>query len=171
MEDLELGAALSLVTFKEISRRIRLETHVNRLVTAIDATPDVFLVADAEWRIAFVNPAFTSPVTVWRSVGRPDDCCAHRPRRRRSTRIGTGHQGSEWIGELVNLRRDGTYQVEATVSPISDMAGRFIGYVACERDITTRKKLEDAFRLQRDFVRTYCNRSTAPFAASTANSA
>jgi len=33
------------------------------------------------------------------------------------------------------------------------MTGRFIGYVACERDITTRKKLEGDLRLQHDFVR------------------
>ncbi len=33
------------------------------------------------------------------------------------------------------------------------MMGSFIGYVACERDITARKKLEGDLRLQHDFVR------------------
>ncbi len=61
MVDLELASLdddHALVTFKDVARRMRLESHVNRLVTAIDATPDVFFLTDAECRITFVNPAF-----------------------------------------------------------------------------------------------------------------
>ena len=62
-------------------------------------------------------------------------------------------QGREWIGEFINVRRNGeTYQVESTVSPISDIAGRFMGYVICERDITMRQQLQDALRVEHDFV-------------------
>ncbi|HEX7569801.1 MAG TPA: ATP-binding protein, partial [Verrucomicrobiae bacterium] len=45
-----------------------------------------------------------------------------------------------------------TYHVECTVSPITDIAGRFMGYVACERDITVRRQLQVALRAERDFV-------------------
>ncbi len=157
LEVVSLGGGFSLVTFKEASRRLRLETHVQRLITAIDATPDVFLVADAELRIAFVNPAFhaTSGYSMEEVLGRPDDFLrAPFEREKVNAYRDLVTHGNEWIGELVNLRRNGeTYHVEATISPISDMAGRFVGYVACERDITMRKHLEDALRRERDFVR------------------
>ena len=160
MADLELAPLdehHTLVTFKDIARRMRLESHVNRLVTAIDATPDVFFLTDADGRITFVNPAFhnVTGYDIEAVLDRTDEFLrAPSEAEKVSAYLEHVSQGREWIGELTNLRRDGTsYQVEATVSPISDMTGRFIGYVACERDITTRKKLEGDLRLQHDFVR------------------
>jgi len=160
MADLELAPLdehHTLVTFKDIARRMRLESHVNRLVTAIDATPDVFFLTDADGRITFVNPAFhnVTGYDIEAVLDRTDEFLrAPSEAEKVSTYLEQVSQGREWIGELTNLRRDGAaYQVEATVSPISDMTGRFIGYVACERDITTRKKLEGDLRLQHDFVR------------------
>ena len=159
MADLELAPLdehHTLITFKDIARRMRLESHVNRLVTAIDATPDVFFLTDANGRITFVNPAFHN-VTGYHieAVLERTDEFLRAPSEAEKIRAYQAHisQGREWIGELVNLRSDGTpYQVEATISPISDMTGRFIGYVACERDITARKRLESDLRMQHDFV-------------------
>ncbi len=160
MSDLELAPLdedHTLVTFKDIARRMRLESHVNRLVTAIDATPDVFFLTDADGRITFVNPAFhtVTGYDIEAVLDRTDEFLrAPSEAEKVSAYLEHVSQGREWIGELINLRHDGTaYQVEATVSPISDMTGQFIGYVACERDITSRKKLEDDLRFQRDFVR------------------
>jgi PAS domain S-box-containing protein len=160
MTDLELVPLddnHTLVTFKDVARRMRLESHVNRLVTAIDATPDVFFLTNADFRITFVNPAFhtVTGYGIETVLDRTDDFL-RAPSEAEKVRAYLEHigQGREWIGELVNLRSDGTpYHVEATISPISDMMGRFIGYVACERDITARKKLESDLRLQHDFVR------------------
>jgi PAS domain S-box-containing protein len=147
----------TLVTIKDIARRMRLESHVNRLVTAIDATPDVFFLTDANGRITFVNPAFhnVTGYDIEAVLDRTDDFL-RAPSEAEKVRAYLEHvsQGREWMGELTNLRRDRTsYQVEATISPISDMTGQFIGYVACERDITARKKLEGDLRLQHDFIR------------------
>jgi PAS domain S-box-containing protein len=156
LEIVSLDGDFSLVTFKENGHRLRLESHIQRLITAIDATPDVFLVTDADLRITFVNPAFQS-VTGYcmeEVLGRADDflrapseqekVCAYREQVSR---------GREWIGEFVNRRRNGeTYHVESTISPIFDFAGHFMGYVACERDITVRKHLQNDLRTERDFV-------------------
>src|SRR5579863_701529 len=54
LEIVPLENGFVLVIFKDATRRIRLESHVQRLITAIDATPDVFLVADADLRITYV---------------------------------------------------------------------------------------------------------------------
>jgi len=156
IEVVSLDGDHSLVTFKDSGHRLRLESHIQRLITAIDATPDVFLVTDADLRITFVNPAFQSNTGygLEEVLGRADDFLrAPFEQEKVNTYRELVCQGREWIGEFVNVRRNGeTYHVESTISPISDIAGRFMGYVVCERDITVRKHLQDALRTERDFV-------------------
>ncbi|HEY9175957.1 MAG TPA: PAS domain S-box protein [Verrucomicrobiae bacterium] len=159
LTDLEITSFpddLALLTFKDATPRMRLESHVQRLITAIDATPDVFFLTDADYRLMFVNPAFhaTTGHGIEEVLGHTDEFLrapGDQPKVR--AYLDAVSRGREWKGELLNIRRDGTtYHVEATISPISDMTGRFIGYVACERDITPRKRLEDELRVERDFV-------------------
>jgi PAS domain S-box-containing protein len=156
LEVTPLGDGYSLVTFRDSSRRLRLEAHVQRLVTAIDATPDVFLITDADFRITFVNPAFQSATgySLEEVLGQTDDFlrvqAEHDKIRTYRERVLAGR---EWIGELVNMRRNGeVYHAECTVTPITDIAGQFMGYVVCERDITVRRHLQTALRSERDFV-------------------
>jgi len=156
LEIVPLGQTTSVVTFKETTGRLRLEAHVQRLVTAIDATPDVFLVTDAEMNITYVNPAFQSATGygLEEVLGRTDDFlrAASEAAKVFNYRANV-KQGREWSGEMVNTRRNGeSYFVDCTVSPISDIAGNFMGYVACERDITVRRQLQNALRVERDFV-------------------
>jgi PAS domain S-box-containing protein len=156
LEIISLDGGFSLVVFKDSGHRLRLESHIQRLITAIDATPDVFLVTDADLRITFVNPAFQAVTgySLEEVLGRADDFLrAPFEQEKISAYRELVSQGREWIGEFVNLRRNGeSYHVESTISPISDFAGRFMGYVVCERDITVRKHLQDALRIERDFV-------------------
>lgn len=156
LEIIPLDQDSLLVTFKDSSRRQRLESHVQRLVTAIDATPDVFLVTDASLRITYVNPAFQSATGygLEEVLGRSDEFLrAPSEQEKAAAYRDCTSRGCEWIGELINVRRNGEiYHVEATISPIADIAGRFMGYVACERDITLRRQLQTALRLERDFV-------------------
>ena len=156
LEIVALDGDFNLVVFKDFGNRLRLESHIQRLITAIDATPDVFLVTDADMRITFVNPAFQSLTgySLEEVLGRTDDFLrAPQQVEKVSAYRAQVSQGIEWIGEFVNRRRNGeTYHVESTISPISDFTGHFMGYVVCERDITVRKHLEDELRTERDFV-------------------
>jgi len=156
LEVVSLDGDFSLVTFRDAGHRLRLESHIQRLITAIDATPDVFLVTDADLRITFVNPAFQTNTGygLEEVLGRSDDFLrAPFEQEKVNAYRAVVSEGREWIGEFVNVRRNGeTYHVESTVSPISDIAGRFMGYVVCERDITVRKHLQDALRKESDFV-------------------
>ena len=156
LEITPLGDDHTLISFKDSGHRLRLESHVQRLITAIDATPDVFLVTDADLRITFVNPAFQSLTGygLEEVLGRSDEFlrASFEQEKVRAYHEAVS-RGREWMGEFVNVRRNGeTYNVESTVSPISDIPGRFIGYVVCERDITARKNLQEALRIERDFV-------------------
>ncbi len=156
LELVGLGNGYTLVTFRDASQRLRLESHVQRLITAIDATPEVFFITDPEMRLTFANPAFQAVTGygIEEVLGRPDEFLrAPGEHSKVAEYLETVSRGKEWIGELVNLRADGRpYHVAATLSPISDLAGRFMGYVACERDLTVRKQLEDELRNERDFV-------------------
>jgi PAS domain-containing protein len=106
-----LGEGFALFTFKEASRRLRLESHVQRLVTAIDATPDVFFVTDASLRITFVNPAFqtTTGYSIEEVLGRSDEFL-RAPSEIEKVRAyhESAVSGQEWCGEIINRHRDGS---------------------------------------------------------------
>ena len=74
LEIIPLPGGPALVTLKDIEKRHRLGSHVQRLITAIDATPDVFLVTDADLQITYVNPAFQSATGygIEEVIGGPD---------------------------------------------------------------------------------------------------
>jgi PAS domain S-box-containing protein len=156
LELLPLVEGFTLLTFKEASRRLRLESHVQRLVTAIDATPDVFYVTDANLRIIFVNPAFqtASGYNIEEVMGRSDEFLrAPSEAEKVETYRECIARGQEWSGELLNQHRNGSkYFVEVTISPICDIAARFMGYVVCERDISERKQLQNELRVKSDFI-------------------
>lgn len=156
LETCPLEGGFTLIVFKDSGHHLRLESHIQRLITAIDATPDVFLVTDSDLRITFVNPAFQA-ITGYgmeEVLGRTDDFLrAPAEQEKVITYRERVSGGREWFGELVNVRRNGeTYHVEATISPIFDITSRFMGYVVCERDITIRRHLQDELRAERDFV-------------------
>ena len=157
LEVIALDADSTLVTFKDAARRLRLESHMQRLITAIDATPDVFLVTGPDLRITYVNPAFQSATGygIEAVIGRSDEFLrAPSEQKKVQAYLDQVGRGQEWIGELVNVRSNGeTYQAESTISPIFDINENFMGYVVCERDITVRNQLQNELRVERDFVR------------------
>ena len=144
-----------LISIKDATRRWRMESHVQRLMTALDATPDVFFLTDGDYKITYVNGAFQTVTghTIEESLGRPADFLrAPQDHEHISEYIRAVESGSDWVGELTNVRRDGTvYPVEATVSPIFDRNGELLGYVSCERDISAKKRLQEEILSQRDF--------------------
>ena len=156
LEIIPLAGGVVLLTFKDTAMRHRLESHVQRLITAVDATPDVFLVTDAGLKITYVNPAFQSATGygIEEVLGRSDEFFrASSEQGKVRDYLSHVSEGREWIGELTNVRSNGeTYQVESTISPIFDIAGHFMGYVICERDITMRNQLQSALRTERDFA-------------------
>jgi two-component system, cell cycle sensor histidine kinase and response regulator CckA len=151
-----LDAAHWLITIKDATRRWRMESHVHRLMTALDATPDVFFLTDSDYKITYVNGAFQTVTgqTVEESLGRSADFLrAPEEKQKIVEYIRAIEAGSDWVGELTNVRSDGTtYPVEATISPIYDRNGELLGYVSCERDISGKKKLQEEVVSQRDFA-------------------
>jgi PAS domain S-box-containing protein len=56
-------------------------------------------------------------------------------------------EGRSWSGELLNYRKDKTpYLVQLNVAPVRDDAGRITHFVALERDVTERSRLEEQMK-------------------------
>lgn len=151
-----LGDRHRLVSLKDVSRRWRMESHAQRLMTAVDATTDVVYLTDPGFNVTFVNSAFqmVTGFTIEDALGRPfdllrapgQDDILNACRRRLEA-------GMDWSGELLNRRMDDTtYPVEASISPIFDTTGECLGYAIFERDISLKQRLEKEIREERDFI-------------------
>jgi len=143
------------VGIKDAGRRWRMESHAQRLTTAIDATSDMFFFTDAEFRLGFVNASFQTLTgyNIEEVLGRTAEFL-RAPSQSGVIQeyLACVRHGKSWSGELVNLRRDGVqYPVESTISPIFGKNGEPMGYVACERDISARKHLQEELLLERNF--------------------
>ena len=150
-----------LLTIKDASSRWRMESHVQRLLTAVDATPDVVFLTDTKFRLTFVNSAFQT-VTGYgleEALGRTADFLRAPDQHDKTAKcLESMQQGLDWRGEFINLRHDGTsYPIEASISPIYDKEGGFLGYAAFERDITQQKKLQHELELERNAVLSIIN--------------
>ena len=88
-----------------------MESHVNRLMTALDATPDVFFLTDTDYKITYVNGAFQTVTghTIEESLGRSAEFLrAPEDHEKVSQYIRSIESGADWMGELTNVRADGT---------------------------------------------------------------
>lgn len=152
-----LGAGHWLVSIKDASRRWRMESHVQRLIAAVDSTTDVFFLTDADLKLTFVNASFQNVTghTIEEALGQTADFLRAPGQDDKIVEyVGRVANGEDWTGELVNVRADGTeYHVEAVISPIHDRNGKLIGYISCERDLSQKRKLQDALLRERNFAR------------------
>jgi len=151
-----LGEGCALVVIKDASRRWRLESHVQRLISAVNATSDVLYLTDADFKLTFVNAAFQHVTghTIEEALGMfAESLCAPGDRPKHQACCAAIQRGEDWRGEMLKIRRDDTtYPVEAAVSPIFDKNGLILGCVAFERDISTQKQLQAELEVERDYV-------------------
>lgn len=58
--------------------------------------------------------------------------------------------GREWVGELLNRRKDGSlYWEHVAISPILNQSGRIMSYIAVKEDITRRRQVEITLERER----------------------
>lgn len=134
--------------FDNITERKQAEKDRTRLATAIEQAAEMVIITDLDGAIAYVNPAFERVTGYSRS-----EVIGRNPRILKS-----GHQdiasykrlwetiadGRTWNGFLINRRKDGTIvHTEATISPVKDVAGNIVNFVAVQRDVTGELKLQN----------------------------
>ena len=120
-------------------------------MTAIEQSADAIFIADTDWIIHYVNPAFERMSGYRRSeiVGQ-HVCILESDKHDKPFYDGmreTLNRGEVWSGRLINKKKDGTfYDAEATASPVRDQSGAIINYVAVHRDITHEVMIERQLR-------------------------
>lgn len=133
---------------------IRLERQVKRqgdyirkLSLAVEHSPSMVIITDAEANIEYINRRFTE-ITGYT----PDETLGQNPRIMKSgstpqetyTELWrTVTSGKVWHGEFLNKKKNGElYWENASISPIHNDAGEITHYVAVKEDITARKQAE-----------------------------
>ncbi|MGH6630946.1 MAG: PAS domain S-box protein, partial [Burkholderiales bacterium] len=135
----------------DVTQQKHAEEERARLSLAVEQAAEAILITDPEGSISYVNPAFEKVTGYGRS-----EVIGKTPRLLKSGKHdkafyqalwGALQQGEVWSGRFINRRKDGTtYEAEAVISPVRDMAARVVNYVAVQRDVTRERQLEEQVR-------------------------
>lgn len=131
------------------TRTAEVQAQYAQLGTILRSVGDAICMTDPEWRILYINPAFTTLTGYLadevldhdlRGVGVLVDFALRLPAI--TPILG---QGKLWQGEMMGRRKDGrNYTAELIVAPVHDDVGQASGYVFTHHDISQAKDLERA---------------------------
>ena len=130
-----------------------------RLRQAVDASGEVIFMTDREGVITFVNPQFerTYGYTAEEVIGKTTPrLLKGGPQRGEFYKDFWGQilGGQVTRSEFVNRTKAGVLiDVEATVNPIRDETQQVVGFIAVQRDVTARRRMEDALRQNEERLR------------------
>ena len=131
----------------DVTAHKQVEANLERLATAVEQASDSIFITDTTGTIQYVNPAFERTSGYSR-----DEAIGQNPRILKGSKQGpsffremwnTISAGGVWTGRFINERKDSTLlEEDATISPVRDKAGRIVGFVGVERDVTKEVELE-----------------------------
>jgi len=155
--ELSMKAYQNVQQARFIADRQKAEALRMRLVTAIEQAAEGVIITDADGTIQYVNPALEN-MTGYDSA----ELVGNNPRVLKS-----GHhdhafyqdlwetitRGEIWKGRFVNKKKDGSlYHEDATISPVREVPGKIVNFVAVKRDITEHleltKQLQQAQKME-----------------------
>ncbi|HYD67671.1 diguanylate cyclase [Azospirillum sp.] len=131
----------------DITDRRRAERELRTFSSAIAQSTAAVIIADADARIEYVNPAFErlSGHTLAEVKGRTP-AAFRSPNVSRDTyqpHIAAVRRGEGWRGEMLQRTKHGfDVWVSVAVSPVRDADGAITHFVALEEDISRRKQTE-----------------------------
>lgn len=133
----------------EEMRRKMAEIEIRKLSRAVEQSPVMIIMTDANGDIEYVNPKFTE-ITGYTS----DEVVGNNPRLLKSGETPqsvyaelwkTIIAGNEWHGEFHNKKKDGElYWESVSISPVKDDNGNVVSFLAVKEDITERKAIQQA---------------------------
>ncbi|WP_322893427.1 MULTISPECIES: PAS domain S-box protein [unclassified Yoonia] len=147
------------VYFSDISEERRREEKLRLLGAAVAQINDIVLITEAEDftdrdkdRIVFVNDAFERITGFSReeAIGQsPRMLQGPKSQRSELNRIRTALRASRSVrAELINYTKNGReYWLELDIVPLANEAGATTHFVAVQRDITDRRRTEEALRI------------------------
>ncbi|HEY0833615.1 MAG TPA: diguanylate cyclase [Azospirillum sp.] len=131
----------------DITDRRRAERELRTFSSAIAQSTAAVIIADAQARIEYVNPAFErlSGHTLDEVKGRTpaDFRSPSAPRDAYHPHVAAVRRGEDWHGEMLQRTRHGAdVWVSVAISPVRDADGAITHFVALEEDISRRKQSE-----------------------------
>jgi PAS domain S-box-containing protein len=151
------GKVIGIVVMaQDITERKRTEDSLRLLGSAVEQTKESIMITDAELnlpgpKILFVNPAFTKMTgyNEEEAIGKTPRILQgpHTDRIVLNRLRENLERGKVFEGEAINYRKDGTeFSLEWQIAPLRNASGKITHFVAIQRDITERKKAENALR-------------------------
>jgi PAS domain S-box-containing protein len=135
---------------RDVTARTQVERELHLLAQTITSTKDLVSITDLDHRVLFVNDAFLSaygytleellgkPLSMVRSPGMSEDQAAQ---------ILPATLEGGWYGEVLHRRKDGSdFSLEVWTSVVRNNEGEPVAMVGVARDITERKRMEQALR-------------------------
>jgi len=132
----------------DTSEKKRQESHLRKLILAIEQSPTTIVITDTDGYIEYVNPKFLELTGYSR-----DEVMGENPRILKSDTTPTSiypelwntiKGGGIWKGVFRNKRKDGSLYTEATlIAPVTDENRKQIAYIAVKEDITERERITE----------------------------
>lgn len=138
---------------RELAERKQTQDRLHYQALLLAQTGDAILAVDNAHRITFWNPAAEKlfGITAASALGRlTEDLFDYggQPNIQADIRAAVASQGA-WVGEvLIRLRDGGRFHAEMSVRQMQDPRGERIGSIFSIRDITDRKRSEEARRVE-----------------------
>ena len=139
---------------RDITERQRAAEQASRLAAIVESSEDAILSKTLEGVITSWNSGaeriygYTAEEVIGRSISILTDPGQPEETPELLARVGQGESVNNY--ETVRRRKDGTVMaVSLALSPIRDASGRIVGASTIARDITERKRAEEAVRAER----------------------
>jgi len=134
---------------EDITARNAEDLRLRLLSCAVEQSPAIVIITDASGKIEYVNPRFTEVTgyTAAEALGRKPSILSsgETPAEEYRQLWETILAGRDWHGVFHNRRKNGEhFWEEARISPIRDLAGTIVRFVAIKEDITARRRTEQA---------------------------
>lgn len=131
------------------------ELELRKLNAAVEQSSSIVVITDKNGSIEYVNPKFTEVTGYFSSevLGRNPNILKSGETSETDYKVlwETILDGREWVGEFLNLKKDGTpYWAASTISPIISSEGEITHFLAIKEDITDRKESDAALREKMD---------------------
>ncbi len=154
----ELGEYTHVVVVsRDITSLVKAEETVRKLNLAIEQTDEVIFMTDIEGIITYVNPAFEKIYGF-----KKEEVVGKRPSMLKSGYFEDEEYTKMWVqlingkpikAEMINRMKNGEFiEIENSISPFFDSYNNVLGFIAVQRDISERKKVEKALKEAKDLA-------------------